>query len=391
MSSSNSVRLAFIEETTYGETPAAGNFSTARFTSESLSGTPNTVESQQIRTDRLSSGQVLVGLGVQGTMNFELAKESAIDSFMESAMHSAWDVVATDTVDLSINATLKRITRASGSFSLAVGDFITLSGFVDPANNVQVMVKALISATVIEYVGPTLATEVGTGTALKRADKLSVGTTKKSFSIEKAFLDLTDKAIIYKGMIASNMDLNFSYGQLATGSFQFSGNSHATADAAAEFITDGRTIDAPATSQTLNGSVDMPFLASSALGALSTSGFDLQSVALSLNNNLTAQNIIGEMAPINYSSGTAQIQLTLSAYVTDAMWSVLGKKITQEAFSLAFQVKNADGWYAFYIPSAQITFDDPASGGQNQDIVISMTGTAKVGANGESSLTVYRG
>lgn len=390
MSSSNSVRLAFIPETTYGETPVAGDFQTARFTSETLSGTPNTVESQQIRTDRMSSGQVVVGLGVAGAMNFELAYEDALEEFMESAMYSTWATQALVTVDLSINASTKQITRATGTYSLAVGDFITLSGFTNAANNTQVMVSNLVSGTVIEYVGPTLVTEVGTGTAYKRADKLAIGTTKKSFSIEKAFLDLTTKAINYKGMIASNMDLNFTYGQLATGSFQFSGNSHQTVDTAGGFITNGRTINAPATTNTLNGSVDMPFLASTALGAISTTGFDLQSVALALNNNLTAQNVIGEVAPIDYSAGTAQISLTISAYVSNAMWSVLGKKLTQDPFSIAFMVKNSGGWYGFYIPAAQVTFEDPASAGQNQDIILSMTGVAKVGANGESALTIYR-
>lgn len=67
MSSSNLVRVAFIEEVAYGVTPGAGNFETARFTSENLSGTPDTVESQQIRTDRMSSGQVVTGLQVAGT------------------------------------------------------------------------------------------------------------------------------------------------------------------------------------------------------------------------------------------------------------------------------------------------------------------------------------
>ena len=102
MSSSNLVRLAFIPEVTYGVTPGAGNFTTARFTSEGLSGTPQTVESQQIRTDRMSSGQVVVGLEVGGEVPFELAKEDAIDSLIESAMYNTWNVLAPITVDLDI-------------------------------------------------------------------------------------------------------------------------------------------------------------------------------------------------------------------------------------------------------------------------------------------------
>ena len=73
MSSSNQVRIATIKESTYGVTPPAGNFKTARYTSESLSGTPETTESEQIRQDRLSSGQITVGLNVGGDLNGELA------------------------------------------------------------------------------------------------------------------------------------------------------------------------------------------------------------------------------------------------------------------------------------------------------------------------------
>ena len=53
-------------------------------------------------------------------------------------------------------------------------------------------------------------------------------------------------------------------------------------------------------------------------------------------------------------------------------------------------VKNAGGAYGFYLPQVQVTFDDPATGGQNQDIMTSMSGMAKVGATGESALTIYR-
>src|SRR5690606_25752701 len=68
----------------------SGNFKTARFTSEQYSGTPETTESAQIRTDRMSSGQIVTGLAVEGGHSFELAKEEAIEDFLESAMFNSW-------------------------------------------------------------------------------------------------------------------------------------------------------------------------------------------------------------------------------------------------------------------------------------------------------------
>jgi len=394
VSSSNLVRVAFIKETVYGETPVAGNFSTARFTAESLSGTPDTVESKQIRTDRMSSGQVVTGLKVEGELQFELAKESALEEFMSSAMYNPWNTLALVTVDMDLDATLKTLTRASGSFvtdGLVVGDFVTLAGFTNTENNVQVMVTN-VTALVLTFAGPeSVITETGsTGTTYKRADKLTIGTSKQSFSMEKKFTDLTDKGINYRGMIASEMSLNVAFGELITGSFKFQGNDYQTVDLAADFITDARTVNAPATTNTMNGSIDMPFLASSAIGALAVSDFDIQNVSIKMNNNLTAQTVIGDIAPKDYSAGTAAIEISMSAYLKDAVWSILGKKLTQDPFAMGFMVKNTGGWYGFYMPAIQVSFEDPSSAGQNQDIMLAMSGTSKVGATGESALVIYR-
>jgi hypothetical protein len=382
-----------IPETTYGQTPGVGNFKTSRFTSESLSGTPETTESQQIRTDRQSSGQVVTGLTVGGDINSELAKEDIIDDFIEGAMYSVWDAKAPVAVDLTIATGAGTITRGAGDWNtdVEVGDVLTLTAFADSNNNTEVMVTEIQSATVIRFSGPTsMVDEVGAGTSYQIADEIEIGTTKKSFSIEKSFLDLTTKAINYRGMIAANMSFNVAYGEIVTTTFTFQGNGYEAVDQAANFMTDGRTIDAAATTNSLNGSVDMPFLVNSADGTLDTSDFCIQSVELSLNNNLTAQTCIGQAAPDDYSEGTAQIEISLTAYLANENWQLLASKLTQAPFELGFIVKNAGGFYGFFIPAVQVSFEDPAAGGINQDVFLNMTGTAKIGANGEKALKMFR-
>ena len=393
MSSSNLVRVAFIEESVFGETPGTGNFTTARFTSESLSGSPEVTESQQIRTDRLSSGQVVTSLTVGGALNFELAKESAIDQLLSSAMLNTWTTAIAVNADLSIDATARTLTRAAGDWNtnVDVGDIITLTGFTNAANNTQVMVAAITSATEIAILGPTtLVTEVDTGNTFKVADKLTVGTTKVSFSMEKAFLDLTDKAAIYRGMNVSEMNLNVAYGEIINGSFTFQGNGYETVDASGDFITDGRTITAAATTNSMNGSVDMPFLGTSVSGTFEETETCIQNVTIGLNNNLTTQTCMGRVAPKNFSPGTAAVSVSLSSYLADENWELLAAKLAQTPFALGFMVKNSGGSYGFYLPAVQASFDDPASGGANQDIMLDLSGVAKVGASGESSIVIYR-
>ena len=341
----------------------------------------------------MSSGQVVTGLTVESSHSFELAKEEALEDFMESAMYNTWDVMSLVTRALTVNIGPKTITAVSGSFvadGLVVGDFITLAGFTAPGNNVTVMVTS-VAALTIGYAGPEgMVNGTGGATTYKRADKLSIGVTKQSLCIEKAFLDLTNKAINYRGMIASSMELSVEYGSLITGSFGFSGNDYVTADAASEFQTFERYIEAPATTNSLNGSVDMPFLASDVTGTYLTDAFCIQSLSLNLSNNLTAQTCIGNIAPEDYTPGTANIEVSLSSYLKDGNWDLLAKKLSQESFALGFQVKNLGGWYAFYLPAIQVSFDDPSSGGANQDVSLDMSGSAKVGPGGTSALVIYR-
>lgn len=375
-------------------TGGSGSFQTLRFTSEQYSGTPETTESQQIRTDRMSSGQVVTGLTVAGGHNFELAKEQAIEDFLESAMYNAWVTSSVKSATMTINTTAKTITRSAGSFitdGVVVGDFVKLTNFAASGNNVVVMVMEVTSATEIKYAGPTGMSDVTSDAAnFQVCDKLSIGSTKKSLTVEKTFLELTTKALIYRGCIASEMELNIEYGSLISGSFKTMGNDYDIADAASEFASYNEYFKDAATSQSLNGSVDMPFLATNVTGSWEQDAFCIQSLKLSLNNNLTTLNCIGREAPQDYSPGTAQINASLSSYLKDTNWSMLAKKLSQEAFSLGFEVKNADGWYGFYIPALQVSFDDPQSGGQNQEISMEMNGVAKVGSGGESSLTIYR-
>ncbi len=375
-------------------TGGSGSFRTARFTSENYSGTPETTESQNIRTDRLSSGQVVTSLSVEGGHNFELAKEEAIEDFMESAMYNVWTTSTLKSATMDIDTSLQTITRASGSFTtdgVVVGDFLKLTNFAAAGNNVIVMVMEVTSATVIKYAGPTgMVTVVADAANFQVCDKISIGTTKKSLTVEKTFTELTTKGLVYRGCIVNEMELNIGYGSLINGSFKTMGNDYDQADAASEFASYLEYFKAAATSQSLNGSVDMPFLATNVTGTWEQDALCIQSLKLGLNNNLTTLNCIGREAPDDYSPGTAQVTASLSSYLKDANWNMLAKKLSQESFALGFEVKNSDGWYGFYIPALQVTFDDPMSAGANQEVSMEMNGIAKVGSGGESSLTIYK-
>ncbi len=439
MSSSNRVRLTAIKEAQYGVTPSEGNFSTLRFTSESLSGSPDTVESETIRADRMSSGQVVVGLSnLGGEINFEMATEPILESFMSSAMMKEWVTPVPVSLAMTVAGSTSKISRTEGDFSATIkkGDMLLLSGFVNAENNTKVMVTEVeaLELTVTSkndlvdenipswetsteydvgdyvyesgniYICKTEHTSddfsadlaalrwelVSEGQKYKIADYLDIGTDQISFTLEKAFLDLTTKGIVYPGSLVNTMNLNINYGAIVTGSFGFNSNGYTVAEAAEDFATNGRTINDSATTTSLNGSVDMPFIASDAAGDFEKASFCIQEVGIALSNNMTPENCIGRIAPNRYNEGSASIEVNLSSYLSNNNWDILKNKLSQTPFALGFAVENAGGLYGFFFPAIQVSMDDPSAGGRNQDVMLNMTGLAKVGASGESALRIFR-
>jgi len=136
MSSSNLVSITAIEEADYGVTPLTGEFQTARFVSESLSGTPQTAKSTEIHSDRTSSGQVQVGLDVGGDINMELSADSLQQDFIRAAMmQKEAQPEATMTGKAITVKAIDKTLEIEGSADLAKGDLIFLSGFTDEKNN----------------------------------------------------------------------------------------------------------------------------------------------------------------------------------------------------------------------------------------------------------------
>lgn len=102
MSESNRVIGKIVAETVYGVTPTAGTWSTVRWTGSSLNATPNTVESQEIRSDRMTVDMPKTGVTVDGGFDFELTP-STFDELMEAVTCGSWtaDVLKIGTTDRS--------------------------------------------------------------------------------------------------------------------------------------------------------------------------------------------------------------------------------------------------------------------------------------------------
>ena len=404
MSSANLVSVTYVPEAEYGVTPSplsGVTLDTARFTSESLSGTPTTTESQLIRSDRLSSGQVATGLDTGGGIDFELCRGTFFDDFLGAGMMNDWVAAS----DLSTDVTLTPNGLDPQLATLTVtGDLSTIPVV---AGDVLQLIPAAGSPVVVQVISVTSTTEAEVATMRDQAAIVSesmtvslpshttIGKTQKSFTVSKAYTDILhdsgsdEHSQRYTGSLVSTVNVSATYGEIVTGSFGTLGNGYLqeAPSLSQQVVTAGGTVNPADTSLPLNASIDVPLVTAS--GVAST--YCVESFTIDLDNGLDPTQCIGKLTATGYTLGTAAINVTANIYASDTAYDTfMAEKLTQEKISMMFTMINTDGGYSFSLQGIQLNFPDPASEGLNQQTMLNATGTGSVGPNGESSLTIYR-
>lgn len=91
MSNTNDVVLRYVPETNYGETPTASDdWKEVRYTSETLTASPEYTTSSEVRNDRMIADNPVVSASTSGDISFELSPQS-FDDFIEAAVMGTWD------------------------------------------------------------------------------------------------------------------------------------------------------------------------------------------------------------------------------------------------------------------------------------------------------------
>lgn len=388
MSSSNEINIIYVPETVYGVTPTGVAFETMRKVSDSLSGTPDTVVSDEARSDRQSGGQSIVGLQVGGAVPFQLSRGVSFDDMIEASMMGTWSATAQEIEEplaITVSNGVGTLDRLTGDWTTIFSnyEFVELSSAADPENNVVVLLTN-VTADIMSFVGPpTMVTNAADSITITRLSHVQIGTTRRSFSMEKQFLDI-GKFIAYKGMRAATMKLMAAVKSIVSGEFSFAGASHSTPTVS---ISDGETVNGASTSPLINPQVDMGFISVDGVIAQYT----IQSVAITLNNNISPEEGVGKVGATDQVPFEAAVQIEMTAHLTAASFALIGNKISQVPISFAFALRdpNGDG-YAVYVPEAQVSFPDPAMPGKNAHVMLNMSGVARYSSLISNTMRIAR-
>lgn len=191
------------------------------------------------------------------------------------------------------------------------------------------------------------------------ANVLKVGTTRKSYTIERQFNDIT-RFLTHKGAIPNKLDMNISIGNIITGSVGFI--SKTPVSAATTAGTGGPT--AALTNTIMDPIASIQLIQEGGSGSV----LGVTEVSMSLANGIISFDQLASVDPADIQLGEFTATGRLGCYFADATY--LAKYLGHTQTSLIITVGGAANLkYAFFFPKIRLsTFDAPNQGKNNKII-----------------------
>jgi hypothetical protein len=298
------------------------------------------------------------------------------------------------------NPQLATLTIPAGDLNadFAPGDMLWLDGLADVASNGAAQIISIdpggLSAQISSRGNAVTDAALAAPATAHRPEFVEIGVDTLSATLSKAYTDVLHAATTdahsqrYAGAICNGFVIGLTYGQIVTCTYNLLANGYVqeAPSLGQQIEAAGGTVADAGTANVLNASIDMGLVT---VDGLPTS-YCIESLKITLDNGNTPQNCLGRAAPTRYNPGTAHITLEATIYLADAAYDAfMPGKLAADAVGMLFAVSNDAGGYAFELTAAQLAFPDPAVTGQNVPVMITASGTGKVGPSGASALRVY--
>ena len=311
--------LAFKVESTLGTPAGASGAAYLRRVSSTLSANKDVFASNEVRTDQQVSDVRHGGRSVRGSIDGELST-ATYDEFIQAALRGTWAAgVSVAPADFATGVTIANSgTGSSLTFAGAgnlitkgfkVGDIVRGANLTNGANNgVNVRITAL-TATVMTVYPQLIATgqQAASWSFAVQGSKLTMGVTKRSFTIEQAHPDISISER-FVGCRIGGLSVNMPPNGVATCSFDVMGLD-------ASIMTSGSypyftTPTAAGNTGVLTG-ID---------GAIRLNGVEqavITAAQLNYTNNLSMTPVIGSVISPDIFYGREVVTGTVSAYLQD--------------------------------------------------------------------------
>lgn len=378
------VQVGYIEESSFGVTPA-GTFQELRLTGESLVENIETVQSEELRSDRMIPDIIKVDASSEGDINIELSMET-FDDLFQGLLFSTWSASASISSSDSITFTdANTITSTGSTFSSAgfvVGQWIKVTGSSVAGNNNYFKISSIsTSGASIDVLPASLSTSsTSTAVTIYSGGMIRNGVTKRSYSIEKFFSDVNQYAL-FDGLRVGGAELNFETGSILGGSLSFMGQTSTLSSATAS----SATYTAANANNVINAVDNLIYVYKD--GAVAASSF--MALSMSIDNGLRGQKAIGTLGNVGIGAGRMSVSGSMSTYFEDATWYSIFKNST--AFALSFVLRDADGnALVVTIPKVKITSSVVEAAAIDEDVMYELEWQAIRDATTDSCIQMDR-
>lgn len=197
-------------------------------------------------------------------------------------------------------------------------------------------------------------------------NSLTVGTTDRSFSLEKAFADQT-KWLQLKGQRVVGMSINAGGGPVSA-TFRFAGST-AIANAVASLMGSGSETGE-------SGENSMSSAAGSGSFEIDGSGVTpgtgtaiFTRVSIDLNNNPNPLNGLGQTTPFDVSTGLANFTGQIEGFLTGATgWDLYERALANSDLDFKFTLSENSKSYTFDLPKLKVRGEAPRIEGANSTL-----------------------
>lgn len=356
MSDADRVTVRYAEESTFGTAPG-GTYIEARVTGCNLTGTTESVRSDELRSDRQVTDVQRSAVSAGGTIPFIASYASHEDWFEAAIQSSGWDTPVSDvTATITAAASDNSFNQVGGFTGMAVGDWVYSSGFATGNNGVSKITSW--TADKIIVAGLTLVDDSGaSGETIKHFKHITNGTTQPSFTVERENADLSNIFTLFRGQTLSGFTIGGAAGALVRGDFSFSGQDEVPATA-----TDASSTTAANTNALMN------VIESSAGAIVAGSAKSIMQFSLTVDNELRMRREIGSTGPVSIGAGKCRVSGSIQSYLSDHTLKTINTNFTDT--DVAIIVTDGESKFlVFDIPGCKLTTSEDPVTGESTDVI----------------------
>lgn len=367
MSSADLVKHKYIEEVTLGTTPAAA-LRLINVVSSSIDGQIGTTVSNQISAARVETDLIRTEGSTSGDLGIEWSY-GAYNDFVEGALGADWNtaftLTATDISAATADDSFNSVAAAWNTSTILPGYWIKVSGFANAANNGIFKVVSVTTAKIV--VAANLVTEAAGPSVTVKGQSIRNGVTRKSYTIEREFSDLSNTFVSHTGMVPNTMNLAASVGSIVTGSFGFNGMTTTYATS-----TVGTGADLSAVSNDVFDPVD-------SMGDVVIDGTVfagcVRSIDLTTTNNTRNTQCLGSLYPTSITLGTLGVTGNIEIYFNN--YTMIEKFLNGTSISLSYSFSDSAGNYLVVdMPNVKFNTGTLTGISKNSDVMTSLSFTA---------------